>query len=930
MKRFVLPALVFLALSARATVYQPGLWFYHNDTNEWVDESVPIVQFDGVVPCQGTFMEYTKSTDVDPRGSNGQPGTNAYDSAVYTWHTYEMFGYGGQWFVEKGKTYTLSFYHGRYVWCKVDGDRKLYSTGWWNHGNVKWTPSETGWVDFDYRGGINGENYVGPLHNDCGVAFNTANLNYADATWGAPPWQKFIDPGDCSLLRIVKSETDYMTLDSVAADGDDLAVVASFANVPGAGVLTAFYGASDGGDLPSAWAHSSVLGTVAAGSAPGVAYTVPGAADANFVALRLQRTDYATGPYTQFTATAPVPKPVPTFALSCTEIGYTSLVFHAVVASVGSGASSVPDAAVEIATDDAFANVVKRLPLSISSPGAEVLSTAGLVSNTVYYARVAGTNNLAAANVSATVGPLQTLLPTISTSTIAALDPQLGALQASVTVTDWGLDSTGARVRLEASADSGFGVLAGVSEEVDATLGVATNLMVSGLAENAGYRLRARIVNSWGFVEYRALSGVQTTRGLPFVGTPLVWETDAAGRLAVHERLLDNEFAGEAELFLGGVSQGVRAFPAGPGRISWTGLAAPGGPIAARVVVYVVVSGRPYQAEWSDTVVPGTASYLERKWVYDPSAKTLTWVDSYPFTNVVKKVTANGSELTLGDNRGNPQAVNLDFSPGVAGEWTIVEIAGEGPFNGSSSVTNIVFPPTMRRVGRAAFEGNKILRAAILNEGLENLGTDSSANNCFNGCSALETIGHVPSTLKVAGGRVFGYCPALTNDIVWPRGVPVVPTYAFYGSSIRSFKAAYGVTHLGPYGSGDGRAFGGNNAIKEVDLPLTLQYFSGRCFSDTSAVQGFNVNVWYRGFPKLGWSKDLWSNTPWGVTTVTNWFEWHHRDEFRAFAETNKQFTIRLPETYTGEGTWAASGCNQIIRWWKDPDQYPPSVLILR
>ena len=138
------------------------------------------------------------------------------------------------------------------------------------------------------------------------------------------------------------------------------------------------------------------------------------------------------------------------------------------------------------------------------------------------------------------------------------------------------------------------------------------------------------------------------------------------------------------------------------------------------------------------------------------------------------------------------------------------------------------------------------------------------------------------------------------------------------------------MTHLGPYGSGDGRAFGGNNAIKEVDLPLTLQYFSGRCFSDTSAVQGFNVNVWYRGFPKLGWSKDLWSNTPWGVTTVTNWFEWHHRDDFRAFAETNRQFTIRLPETYKGEGTWAASGCNQIVRWWKDPEQEPPSVMVLR
>ena len=920
-----------LALPATATVYQPGLWFYHDDTHEWVDESVPIAQFPGVVPCQGTFMEYTKSTDVAPRGSNGQSGTNAYDNAVYTWHTYEMFGYGGQWFVEKGKTYTLSFYHGRYVWCKVDGERKLYSTGWWNHGPAKWTATETGWVDFDFRGGINDENYVGPLHNDCGVAFNTENLNYADATWGAPPWQKFIDPGDCSLLRIVKSETDYMTLDSVAIDGDDLAVVASFAGVPASGVLTAFWGPSDGGDLPSAWAHSSVLGTVAAGNAASVSYPVPDAADANFVALRLQRTDYATGPYTQFTAAAPVPKPVPTFDLVCTDVGYTNMTFTAVVASVGIGASSITSASVEIATDVAFSHVVKTIPLSLAAAGSEPAYTSGLVSNTVYYARVAGTNNLPAANVSATVGPLRTLLPTISTSKIAALDPHLGALRAAVTVTDWGLDSTGARVRLEASDSPDFpdtGLT--VSEEVDATLGVATNLTVSGLAENANYYLRARIVNSWGFVEYRALSGKQPTRGLPFVGTPLVWETAADGTLSVHERLLDNEFAGEAELFLGGVSQGVRAFPAGPGRISWTGLEQPPYSVEARVAVYVSVSGRAYRAQWTDTVVPGTASYLERKWVYDPSAKTLTWVDSYPFTNVVKKVTANGSELTLGDNRGNPQAVNLDFSPGVAGEWTIVEIAGEGPFNGSSSVTNIVFPPTMRKVGRAAFEGNKILRAAILNEGLENLGTDAGANNCFNGCSALETIGHVPSTLKVAGTRVFAYCPALTNDIVWPRGVPVVPSYAFYGSSIRSFKAEYGVTQLGPYDSGDGRAFGGDNDIKTVDLPVTLQYFAGRCFSDTSFDKGFNVNIWYRGFPKLGWSKDVWSNTPWGVTTYTNWFEWHHRDEFRAFAETNKQFTIRLPETFHGEGTWAASGCNQIVRWWKDPDQYPPTVLILR
>ena len=172
---------------------------------------------------------------------------------------------------------------------------------------------------------------------------------------------------------------------------------------------------------------------------------------------------------------------------------------------------------------------------------------------------------------------------------------------------------------------------------------------------------------------------------------------------------------------------------------------------------------------------------------------------------------------------------------------------------------------------------------------------------------------------------MFGYCPALTNDIVWPRGVPVVPTYAFYGSSIRSFKAAYGVTHLGPYGSGDGRVTGGNNAIRTIDLPVTLEFVSGRMFSDASASKGFSADVWYRGFPKRGWSVGLWWNLA-GSNAVTNWFEFHHRDEFRAFAETNTQYSIELPATYLGVGRFE----NQVVRWWKDPDQNPPTVMLLR
>ena len=939
-------ALLLLApAAARSTVYQPGLWFVHDETT--ADVGAGVAGRADKVPCQGAFMEYTASyaTNWTNNGgyhestSFGMSGTNAYDGTVFTWRHNTGFGYAGELFVEKGRTYTFGEWHGTFLKILLDGGQVLDGGAWFATENGTYTAAETGWIPFELRAGIGTEaGIAGPLYNDFGTGFNTNGVRISgrgDGTWGLPPWRRILDPGDCSLLRFAVPDADYAALDSVAASGSDLALSVSFSGVPSAGRLTAFWGDSNGGDLPRNWAHATDLGAVAAGSAASVSYPVPGAAGAAFVALRIQNTDYATGPYTQFTEAAPVPRPSPTFDLFCTEIGYTNLTFRAVVAAVGTGASSVPSAEVQIATDGAFANVVKRLPLSISAPGAEVLSTSGLVSNTVYYARVAGSNDEGASGVSATVGPLRTLLPTISTSTIEALEHGLGTLNAAVTVTDWGLDSTGARVRIEAAESRGFSPLVGVSEEVDATLGVATNLMIVGLREDWAYNLRARIVNSWGFVEYRTLPGDQRTRAAPFSGTPLVWETAPDGTLAVHERLVDNEFAGEAELFLDGVSKGVRAFPASPCRISFEGVPMPSYPTRIRVVVRVVVSSRPYSKEWSDTVVPGSASYLENKWVYDPSARTLSWTDSYPSLNVVSNVTAKGKALTIGNNRFNSLAVNLDFSPGVEGGWEISNIVSAAfvveQSTDPAAVTNVVFPSTLREVGRAAFSGAKNLRRAVFNEGLVDLGTDGSSygNYCFNGCTSLESIGPLPSTLRIVGTRLFTGCTSLTNDIVWPRGVPVVPEYAFQNTSIRSFKAEYGVTHMGPYGT-EARVTSGNNAIRTIDLPVTLQYVAGRMFSDTDLAKGFTANVWYRGFPKLGWHKSLWDSMTWGKTTVTNWFEFHHKDEFEAFARTNEQFRIVLPETYTGEGTWAASGCNQIVRWWKDPDQMPPSVMILR
>ncbi len=943
MKRLVLPVLVLLALSARATVYQPGLWFVETTASDNVGTGV--AGRADKVPCQGAFMEYTETYSTNIVLASGkvesiagtslfQSGTNAYDGTILAWGLKMGFGYAGEFFVEKGRSYTFQELHGRFLQLKFDGADFLDGGAWFDPHYATYVAPETGWIPFELLAGCNfsSDILIGPLSAAFGIGFNTNGLaieQRGDRTWGLPPWQRILDPGDCSLLRIVKSETDYVAIDSVATNGGNLAVVASFANVPATGVLTAFYGGSNGGDLPSAWAYSVDLGTVAAGTtASGTALSVPGAADANFVALRLQRTDYATEPYTQFTEAAVVPRSSPTFDLFCTDIGYTSLVFRAVVAAVGT-ASAIDSAEVQIATDSGFANVVKHLPLSISTPGAEVLSTAGLVSNTVYFARVAGSNDGGESGVSATVGPIRTLLPTKPLFTVLATEPGLDSLSADVTVTDFGLDSTGARVRIEATSGTTFWTIDGVSEEVDATLGVATNLVIVGLRENYKYHLRARVENSWGFVAYYELDGWQETLAAPFVGTPLVWETAEDGTLSVHERLLENEFAGEAELFVDGVSRGTEAFPASPCRISFTGVPMPSQQASVRVVVRVVISSRPYSEEWTDTVVPGSACYLERKWIYDPSAKTLTWTDSYPSENVVKNVTANGTELTIGSNqnKSNPLGINLDFSPGVANGYEIVRI-DTGAFVGynGSYLTNVVFPSSLREVGRAAFEKCATLRGLRMNEGLVDLGTDADNNNCFLGCTSLETIGgRLPSTLKIVGDSVFNGCTALSDDIVWPRSAPKIPNSAFNHTAIRSLKAEYGVTHFGTDTNGNGRATGWNNAIRTIDLPVTLEFVSGRMFSDAKQENGLSADVWYRGFPKRGWSVGLWWNMV-GNNVITNWFEFHHRDEFRAYAKTNKLYSIELPATYNAAGRFE----NQVVRWWKDPDQEPPSVMILR
>ena len=920
---------LFSSTFSYSTVYQPGMWFYHEPTKESIDENKfpSIAALEGVVPSQGVFMEYTDSTNAKdvPTGGTVGSGTNLYDNISKVWYRYEMFGYEGQFFVEKGKTYTFSKDHGRYMRIIIDGNQIMRSFFWGDHPKSTYTPTKTGYVNLEVRAGINGETYIGPLSKNFGTGYNTEGLTFNSNTWGEDPWKPFLDPGDCSILRIVKSETDYMTLDRVETSGDDVILYATFTNVPKEGTLTAFYGIGNSGEISSYWENSLALGKIEEGNTIQTAYTIPGAASANYVTLRLQRTDYASEPYTQFSSAMLIPKATPIFSLNYTYIGYSNITFNAVIDSVGDGAESV-NAQVEIALDSNFTSIVDTIPLSNTTIGSEEIYSNILTSNTVHYARISGINNNGKQSYSAIVGPLLTLTPTAATGVITPVDHTLGALSAEVTISDFGLDSTDTKVCIEASKSESFTTIDGTSEELYQAVNETIKHTITGLAEGEAYYLRAKLVNSWGIVAYLLIKGPQTTKAEPFTASPIIWEKDSTGTLKVSINVISLEVPITSSLFIDGSAYNTTPITIDEaGFITWENVATQNYRANIKVVLTGLVNNQVYSKEFTADAISDTTSW-NAGWQYNAEGKTLFWVDRMGFMNVISNVTKNTSDSTYkvdSDQSKNPLAVNLDFSVGFAEEgWSlpseIPTSLGKGP-----RLTNIVFYAEARTIAHRAFSDSSTIQSISFNEGLLELG-NSSKYDMFVNNTSLHTIGPFPSTLTNIGNNFCVGCTALTNDIVWPRKVTTVKTYAFQNTSINSFTAPEGIISLGEYEQ-ESRMLSKNNKIKNIYLPRSLEYVAGRMVSDTDKTLG--VNVWYKSFPKRGWHKTQWANASSG--TVTNYFEWNYKKEYAKYGETNTVgHVFTLPETFNGTGEWKTGNTKEIIRWWID--RYPPTIILMK
>ena len=315
-----------------------------------------------------------------------------------------------------------------------------------------------------------------------------------------------------------------------------------------------------------------------------------------------------------------------------------------------------------------------------------------------------------------------------------------------------------------------------------------------------------------------------------------------------------------------------------------------------------------------------TAPAAANQWIYDSSARTLSWTDSSGFENKIENVTVvsgTQNKLQVGNNKSNANAVNLDFSPGIADGYELHRFE-TGAFLGNNSVTNLVCPPSLRIIGWASFESTKNLVWVDLNEGLTTFDSQRSFYE-----SGVHAISRIPSTLTSLGVNTFRGTTSLTNDIVWPDTVESYPQMFFYGSGIGSFTARKGLKTIGTY------ALGKNNHLTNVVLSMDLKSIGSSMLSEITKAQ-FHCDVWWRNFPEGGFSS-MWANGDFAQYAITNHFEWNSRGKWAEFAATNSGWNLTLPPTFDGVGDLYVNYRHHVVLWWKDPDQRgSPTVVIVK
>ena len=182
-------------------------------------------------------------------------GQTSYSS----WGDNTTWGYSGYMYFEN-KTYTFGGAMDDNVRLCINGEQVLDQSGS-TLKTVNWTPPDgAGWYPIEIRVG-NGTGGNGPYGGFYGLCWNTTGYTTKDTS---SKWNKFVDPGDGSLLRTPVKTT--ITASEVIGNGALASVTLSFNPADSARALRVAWGPAHGGNDPSGWYATSSVATVAAGA----------------------------------------------------------------------------------------------------------------------------------------------------------------------------------------------------------------------------------------------------------------------------------------------------------------------------------------------------------------------------------------------------------------------------------------------------------------------------------------------------------------------------------------------------------------------------------------------------------------------------------------------------------------------------------------
>ena len=208
--------------------------------------------------------------------------------------------------------------------------------------------------------------------------------------------------------------------------------------------------------------------------------------------------------------------------------------------------------------------------------------------------------------------------------------------------------------------------------------------------------------------------------------------------------------------------------------------------------------------------------------------------NSYEIGEHITAPTAEGVEMGFEITNLNPK---LCYATGVpsktSGEVTIpleahgFIVAGVSDYAGfhNTLINNIIFPPTITRIGNYAFNECKDLNNIELPNELEIIGMDA-----FHGCTSLTRIS-IPHKVTSINSSAFHGCTSL-KTISFPEKLENIASWAFAGCN--SLKQVEFPAYLKSIGN---NAFSGCSSLEDFTLPSSIKSIGSAAFRNCTSLK---------------------------------------------------------------------------------------------